>query len=189
MSEERVVGIVTTETKTDPETGQETAGRISYENRGECFFLPFTISDVEGNVNVTTGDKCSFQMATMARSGNLVARTIRLENPVAPVKYQGVVNSIKDGKCGTIERSDVVREILFHFSDCVDQNGGGQDSEDPSIDLGDDVEFTIQTRYNLHFEMNERERHMQTGKYSIFYHSFQNCVKRHPTQRLCGLAR
>ena len=146
MSEERVIGAVTTETKTDPETGQETAGRISYENRGECFFLPFTISDVEGNVNLTSGDKCSFQMATMARSGNLVARTIRLENPVAPVKYQGVVNSIKvDGKCGTIERSDVVREILFHFSDCVDQNNSAENDE-PSIDLGDDVEFTIQTR-------------------------------------------
>ena len=37
-------------------------------------------------------------MATMARSGNLVARTIRLENPAAPVKYQGVVNSIQDDK-------------------------------------------------------------------------------------------
>ena len=147
MSEERVIGTVTTETKTDPETGQETAGRISYENRGECFFLPFTISDVEGNVDLTSGDKCSFQMATMARSGNLVARTIRLENPVAPVKYQGVVNSIKvdGGKCGTIERSDVVREILFHFSD-VQVGTNNVDMDQPPIDLGDDVEFTIQTR-------------------------------------------
>ena len=87
-------------------------------HRGECFFLPFTLSDVEGNVTVAAGDKCSFQMATMARSGNLVARTIRLENPVAPVKYQGVVNSVKDQKTfGFIERSDVVREIFFHFTD------------------------------------------------------------------------
>ena len=138
MSEERVIGVVTTEARIDPETGQETQGRISYENRGECFFLPFTLSDVEGNVTVAAGDKCSFQMATMARSGNLVARTIRLENPVAPVKYQGVVNSVKDQKTfGFIERSDVVREIFFHFTEA---------KEGENIDLGDDVEFTIQTR-------------------------------------------
>ena len=43
MSEERVIGTVTTEIKVDSETGQETQGRISYENRGECFFLPFTM--------------------------------------------------------------------------------------------------------------------------------------------------
>ena len=137
MSEERVIGTVTTEPKKDSETGQETAGRISYENRGECFFLPFNVSDVEGNVTVGAGDKCSFQMATMARTGNLVARTIRLENPVAPVKYQGVINSLKDKTCGTIERSDVVREIFFHFVDV---------KEEEVVDLGDDVEFTIQTR-------------------------------------------
>ena len=138
MSEERVIGIVTTEARIDADNGQETQGRISYENRGECFFLPFTLSDVEGNVTVAAGDKCSFQMATMARTGNLVARTIRLENPVAPVKYQGVVNSVKDQKTfGFIERSDVVREIFFHFTEV---------EEGENIDLGDDVEFTIQTR-------------------------------------------
>ena len=73
----------------------------------------------------------------MARSGNLVARTIRLENPAAPVKYQGVVNSIQDDKTyGFIERADVVREIFFRNSNMeVGEN----------IDLGDNVEFTIQT--------------------------------------------
>jgi hypothetical protein len=61
----------------------------------------------------------NFQMATMARSGNLVARTIRLENPAAPVKYQGVVNSIQEDKSfGFIERADVVREVSFGFSNC-----------------------------------------------------------------------
>ena len=100
MSEERVVGCVTTETKTDPETGQVTAGRISYENRGECFFLPFTISDVEGNVNLTSGDKCSFQMATMARSGK-VTQTIclclpfYLKNPLASQRESRDDRSIK----------------------------------------------------------------------------------------------
>ena len=137
MSEERVIGTVTTEARIDPESGQETQGRISYENRGECFFLPFTLSDVEGsNVTVAAGDKVSFQMATMARSGNLVARTIRLENPASPVKYQGVINSVKDS-FGFIERADVVREIFFHFTEM-------EDGRTPQ--LGDDVEFTIQTR-------------------------------------------
>merc|ERR1740129_2590482 len=138
LREERVIGTVTTEARIDPETGSETHGRISYENRGECFFLPFTMSDVEGNVTVAAGDKVSFQMATMARSGNLVARTIRLENPAAPVKYQGVVNSIQEDKSfGFIERADVVRGIFFRNSDLeVGEN----------IDLGDNVEFTIQTR-------------------------------------------
>merc|ERR1711899_559880 len=138
LREERVIGTVTTEARIDPETGGETQGRISYENRGECFFLPFTMSDVEGNVTVAAGDKVSFQMATMARSGNLVARTIRLENPAAPVKYQGVVNSIQEDKSfGFIERADVVREIFFRNTDLeVGEN----------IDLGDNVEFTIQTR-------------------------------------------
>merc|ERR550519_1357784 len=124
MSEERVIGVVTTEVKTNPD-GSETQGRISYENRGECFFLPFNSSDVEGNVTVVSRDKVSFQMATVQRTGNLAAKTIRLENPAAPVKYQGVVNSLKDS-FGFIERADVVKEIFFHFSD--------------------DVEFTIQTR-------------------------------------------
>ena len=138
MSEERVIGTVTTETHKDAETKNEVHGRISYENRGECFFLPFTQSDVEGNVTLASGDKVSFQMATMQRSGTLVARTIRLENPAAPVKYQGVINSLKDN-FGFIERADVVREIFFHVSE---MNGG--DSVTPH--LGDDVEFTIQTR-------------------------------------------
>ena len=67
-----------------------------------------------------------------------MARTIRLENPAAPVKYQAVVNSIQDDKTyGFIERADVVREIFFRNSDLeVGEN----------IDLGDNVEFTIQTR-------------------------------------------
>ena len=61
--------------------------------------------DVEGNVTLASGDRVSFQMATMQRSGTLVARAIRLENPAKPVKYQGVVNSVKEqGKFGFIER-------------------------------------------------------------------------------------
>ncbi|XP_055621287.1 cold shock domain-containing protein E1 isoform X2 [Toxorhynchites rutilus septentrionalis] len=137
LSEERVTGTVTTELKTElssSASSDTTTGRISYENRGECFFLPYTKDDVEGNVNLRAGDKVSFQIATNQR-GNLGACHIRLENPAHPVKYRGVVCSMKD-TFGFIERADVVKEIFFHFS------------ETDNIELrpGDDVEFIIQTR-------------------------------------------
>ena len=78
-------------------------------------------------------------MATVQRSGNLAAKTIRLENPAAPVKYQGVVNSLKD-TFGFIERADVVKEIFFHISEVID----GKEEDNSHIQLGDDVEFIIQ---------------------------------------------
>ncbi|XP_059620079.1 LOW QUALITY PROTEIN: cold shock domain-containing protein E1-like [Phlebotomus argentipes] len=139
LSEERVTGTVTTEIKSDgvnaSSNSSETTGRISYENSGECFFLPYTKDDVEGNVTLRSGDKVSFQIATNQR-GNLGACHIRLENPVHPVKYRGVVCSMKES-FGFIERADVVKEIFFHFSEA-----------DGTVELrpGDDVEFIIQTR-------------------------------------------
>lgn len=138
--EERVTGTVTTEIRAvnDPisAAASETTGRISYENRGECFFLPYTKDDVEGNVQLKAGDKVSFQIATNQR-GNLGACHIRLENSAHPVKYRGVVCSMKES-FGFIERADVVKEIFFHFSEAEGTN--------TEIRPGDDVEFTIQTR-------------------------------------------
>ncbi|KAF4530784.1 hypothetical protein B566_EDAN018405, partial [Ephemera danica] len=80
LSEERVTGIVTTEL---PQT--ESQGRISYENRGECFFLPYCKEDVEGN------------------------------NPAHPVRYQGVVCSMKES-FGFIERADVGKEVACNIT-------------------------------------------------------------------------
>jgi cold shock CspA family protein len=140
--EERVTGTVTTEIRSLNEpimlnpAASETTGRISYENRGECFFLPYTKDDVEGNVQLKAGDKVSFQIATNNR-GNLGACHIRLENSIHPVKYRGVVCSMKES-FGFIERADVVKEIFFHFSEAEGTN--------LEIRPGDDVEFTIQTR-------------------------------------------
>ncbi|KAJ8866383.1 hypothetical protein PR048_032226, partial [Dryococelus australis] len=136
LSEERVTGTVTTELRAEG-SGGDTQGRISYENRGECFFLPYNKDDVEGNVTLRSGDKVSFQIATNQRSGNLGACHIRLENPAHPVKYQGVICSMKES-FGFIERADVVKEIFFHFSEAK--------SVKDELRLGDDVEFTIQTR-------------------------------------------
>ena len=62
---------------------------------------------------------------------------------------QGVVCSLKEN-FGFIERSDVVREIFFHYSE--------YDGNIAELVLGDDVEFNIQTR-NVSF--NNR----------FFYHS------------------
>lgn len=83
LSEERVTGTVTTELKSVSDSLQNgsstnstssssnssdtTTGRISYENRGECFFLPYTKDDVEGHVTLRAGDKVSFQIATNQR--------------------------------------------------------------------------------------------------------------------------
>ncbi|XP_026474088.1 cold shock domain-containing protein E1-like [Ctenocephalides felis] len=133
LSEERVTGNVTTELRT--EGSGDTQGRISYENRGECFFLPYTKDDVEGNVTLRSGDKVSFQIATNQR-GNLGACHVRLENPAHPVLYRGVVCSMKES-FGFIERADVVKEIFFHFSEA-------KTSEE--LRPGDDVEFIILTR-------------------------------------------
>lgn len=134
MSEERVTGTVTTELRIEG-SGGDTQGRISYENRGECFFLPYTKDDVEGNVTLRAGDKVSFQIATNNR-GNLGACHVRLENPAHPVQYQGVICSMKES-FGFIERADVVKEIFFHFSEAKTKE---------ELRLGDDVEFIIQTR-------------------------------------------
>lgn len=59
LREERVIGTVTSEV-----SAGETQGRITYENKGECFFLPFSKDDVEGNVTLRSNDQVSFQIAT-----------------------------------------------------------------------------------------------------------------------------
>jgi len=133
LSEERVVGVVTTELN---ETGSECNGRISYENRGECFFLPYGKDDVEGYVTLKPGDKVSFQIATNQRTGTLTARHVRLENPTKPVRYQGVVSAMKEDH-GYIERADVVDEICFHVAETTHIPGG--------LKPGDDVDFCINT--------------------------------------------
>lgn len=66
---------------------------------------------------------------------------VRLENPAHPVRYRGVVCTMKEN-FGFIERADVVKEIFFHFSEAK--------SMKEELKLGDDVEFIIQTRNVRH---------------------------------------
>ncbi|XP_053210633.1 cold shock domain-containing protein E1-like [Panonychus citri] len=131
LSSERVSGFVTTE------LGEGREGRVAYEHRGECFFLPFTIKDLEDTTQIVKqNDRVTF-LITPDKSGNLRARRIALETPT-PERYQGVVCTLKDS-FGFIERADVVKEIFFHSSECKDFK---------SLTLGDDVEFRVQTRNN-----------------------------------------
>ncbi|CAG0913069.1 unnamed protein product [Notodromas monacha] len=134
QGEERVMGTVTTEIMVGSAPGrQEINGRISYENRGECFFLPYGRNDIEGHVTLSVGDRVSFLIATDQRTGNLAARCVRLENPAAPVRYRGIIGSIS-GDSGFIERGDVVRQIRFLAQE-LEEN----------IKVGNHVEFSIQT--------------------------------------------
>ncbi|RWS09033.1 cold shock domain-containing protein E1-like protein [Dinothrombium tinctorium] len=137
LSSEPVTGFITIEVTDDKE------GRVAYESRGECFFLPFTKEDiVDKNVELKAKDSVIFHIAT-DKSGNLRARHISIKTPT-PQRFEGVVCTLKDS-FGFIERADIVKEIFFHSSECKDFK---------SLALGDDVEFSIQTRNNKEVAVN-----------------------------------
>ncbi|XP_013412003.1 cold shock domain-containing protein E1-like [Lingula anatina] len=140
LSAERINGTVAAEAKPVNRrhslTGvgpQDGLGRVSYENSGEWFFVPFGQEDVEDGFKLKPGDKVTFFLATDKRNGNIRAKKIQ----VVQERYQGVVCSMKDS-FGFIERADVVREIFFHYSEY--QNDINE------LILGDDVDFSVQIR-------------------------------------------
>ncbi|XP_064629135.1 cold shock domain-containing protein E1-like [Lineus longissimus] len=146
LSDERVTGTVVTEAKAINRRHslngiQDGMGRVSYERNGECFFLPFTLEDIENaesnNVKLKTGDNVTFFISTDKRNGTVRARNVKLLQPFKPERYQGVVCSMKDS-FGFIERADVVKEIFFHYSEYQ-----GNINE---LILGDDCEFAVQSR-------------------------------------------
>ncbi|XP_054718885.1 LOW QUALITY PROTEIN: cold shock domain-containing protein E1-like [Uloborus diversus] len=137
LCEERVSGFITTEIK------DNTEGRVAYESRGECFFLPYSMEDIDGTFELHPHDKVTFQIATDKNTGNLRACTIRLEKPL-PTRFQGVICALKE-TFGFIERADVVKEIFFHSSECKNFR---------NLALGDDVEFSVQTRNNKEVAVN-----------------------------------
>ena len=137
LSLERVSGFITTEVTNERE------GRVAYENRGECFFLPFTKDDLEDSALVLkSNDRVTFYLAN-DKIGNLRARRICLESPTPDI-FKGVVCTIKDSY-GFIERVDIVKEIFFHSSECKDFE---------NLKQGDDVEFSIHTRKNKDVAVN-----------------------------------
>nr|XP_008521048.1 PREDICTED: cold shock domain-containing protein E1 isoform X3 [Equus przewalskii] len=94
-------------------------------NGQEVFYLTYTPEDVEGNVQLETGDKINFVIDNNKHTGAVSARNIMLLKK-KPARCQGVVCAMKEA-FGFIERGDVVKEIF-------------------TLQPGDDVEFTIKDR-------------------------------------------
>ncbi|XP_048467834.1 cold shock domain-containing protein E1 isoform X12 [Rhincodon typus] len=102
----------------------------------EVFYLTYTPEDVDGNVQLETGDKVSFSMETNKHTGAVNAHNIVLVKKKQG-RCQGVVCAMKEA-FGFIERGDLVKEIFFHYSEFK----GNLETLQP----GDDVEFTIKER-------------------------------------------
>ncbi|KAI8431064.1 hypothetical protein MSG28_001125 [Choristoneura fumiferana] len=138
LSEARVTGTVTTEVK--GEGSGDNTGRISYENAvnaSSCLTRRTTSRDlIKRTYGGRLGLEARDESLLSPTLGTLGACHVRFENPVHPVKYHGVVCSMKDN-FGFIERADVVKEIFFHYSETKTKE---------ELTLGDDVEFIIQTR-------------------------------------------
>lgn len=139
LSQDRVSGFVTLEVTPDRE------GRVVYENRGECFFLPFAECDVENNVKLEAKDEVTFHIST-DKSGNLRAKCLRLGLPTANPTYKGVVCTLKD-RFGFIKRADCDKEIFFHSSGCNNKIFN-------ELHPNDCVEFDIQTRNGKEVAVN-----------------------------------
>ena len=46
---------------------QEGVGRVSYEECGECFFIPYSVDDVENGAKIRQNDIVSFRVCTNKR--------------------------------------------------------------------------------------------------------------------------
>lgn len=139
LSQDRVSGFVTLEVTPDRE------GRVVYENRGECFFLPFAECDVENNVKLEAKDEVTFHIYT-DKSGNLRAKCLRLGLPTTAPSFKGVVCTLKD-RFGFIKRADCDKEIFFHSSGCNNKIFN-------ELNPNDCVEFDIQTRNGKEVAVN-----------------------------------
>ncbi|KAF6728049.1 Cold shock domain-containing protein E1 [Oryzias melastigma] len=116
--------------------GQAPTGSVCYERNGEVFYLTYTPDDVEGSIQLETGDKVSFYMDTNKNTGAVSARNIQLVKK-KQTRCQGVVCATKEA-FGFIERADAVKEIFFHYSEFR--------GDLEALQAGDDVEFTIKDR-------------------------------------------
>jgi cold shock CspA family protein len=114
-------------------------GRITCEQKGECFFLTFLKEDVEDEKDgLRQGDEVSFFVSTHKRTGAVRAVQIILLRHCEEKKAQGIVASLKDS-FGFIERADEASEIFFHHSEV---DGGIE-----ILRVGSHVEFVIQDRH------------------------------------------
>lgn len=139
LSQDRVSGFITLEVTPDRE------GRVVYENRGECFFLPFSENDVENNAKLEAKDEVTFHIST-DKQGNLRAKCLKLGMPQQAPSYKGVVCTLKD-RFGFIKRADCDKEIFFHSSGCNNKIFN-------ELNPNDCVEFDIQTRNGKEVAVN-----------------------------------
>ncbi|XP_076800145.1 cold shock domain-containing protein E1-like isoform X1 [Clavelina lepadiformis] len=115
-------------------------GTLSYERMGEFFFLHYSANDLTNpNLVLQPGDQVSFNIATEKRTGVMRARKITLVERAPPKRFTGIVTAMKES-FGFIERSDLVKEIFFHYSEVL--------ANVPDLRVGDHVEFSIQERNN-----------------------------------------
>uniref|UniRef100_H2Z8A1 CSD domain-containing protein n=1 Tax=Ciona savignyi TaxID=51511 RepID=H2Z8A1_CIOSA len=115
-------------------------GSLSYERMGEFFFLHYSACDLTNpNLALLPGDKVSFNIATEKRTGVMRARKITLVERAPPKRFNGIVTAMKES-FGFIERSDIVKEIFFHYSEVL--------ANVPDLHVGDHVEFSVQERNN-----------------------------------------
>ncbi|XP_072282291.1 cold shock domain-containing protein E1 isoform X3 [Pyxicephalus adspersus] len=143
LPEERINGQVVCavpqnlESKSPAAPGQSPSGSVCYERNGEVFYLTYTPEDVDGNIQLETGDKINFVIETNKHTGAVSARNIMLLMKRKQMRCQGVVCAMKEA-FGFIERGDVVKEIFFHYSEFK--------GDIEALQPGDDVEFTIKDR-------------------------------------------
>ena len=55
---------------------QEGVGRVSYEECGECFFIPYSVDDVENGAKIRQNDIVSFRVCTNKRYYVIVTESI-----------------------------------------------------------------------------------------------------------------
>lgn len=139
LSQDRVSGFITLEVTPDRE------GRVVYENRGECFFLPFSECDVENNAKLEAKDEVTFHIST-DKQGNLRAKCLKLGMTQQAPSFKGVVCTLKD-RFGFIKRVDCDKEIFFHSSGCNNKIFN-------ELNPNDCVEFDIQTRNGKEVAVN-----------------------------------
>uniref|UniRef100_F6YAH3 Cold shock domain-containing protein E1 n=1 Tax=Ciona intestinalis TaxID=7719 RepID=F6YAH3_CIOIN len=143
LSEDRILGEVTNPApplSLIPGQNLIKLGSLSYERMGEFFFLHYSASDLTNpDLALLPGDKVSFNIATEKRTGVMRARKITLVERAPPKRFNGIVTAMKES-FGFIERSDIVKEIFFHYSEVL--------ANVPDLHVGDHVEFSVQERNN-----------------------------------------
>ncbi|XP_073665386.1 cold shock domain-containing protein E1 isoform X3 [Tursiops truncatus] len=118
LPEERINGQVVCavphnlESKSPAAPGQSPTGSVCYERNGEVFYLTYTPEDVEGNVQLETGDKINFVIDNNKHTGAVSARNIMLLKK-KQARCQGVVCAMKGKEVATDVRLLPQGTVIF----------------------------------------------------------------------------